>query len=434
MEKLEPLKAAIASSPIVSRLLGLLRRKSARDFFFTASSNLGITFLGAIGGILAARLLGAEGRGELAAAVVWAGILAGIVQLGLPQALTYVTAKDQQDVGQVFFTMLVLWILQSVGGVIIGWVATSMILVPSQPEAVWVVRLYLFSIPLALLSSYLSTIALGLKKYELFNTLRLLAGGGYFLALIVAVIFSLKEVRWVVSLVLVFQFIFAIVSFFRFVQVIRPVGSFSKSKINGLLAYGLKSYWGNLSWMANARLDQFVMSAFISLEDLGHYAVAVSYAIILFPLSSAFASVIFPHVAEEKQTERSLYLIKRVLGLNFIAAGIGAVSLALLSPLLIPLLFGKEFTPSVYPAIVLLAGTVLLGSSYVLSDGLRGLGLPMTVSKAELTGAVLSILGLVIVLPRFGISGAAWVSSISYLLVFLILMFQIYRRKRLVES
>jgi O-antigen/teichoic acid export membrane protein len=430
---LKALRNTLLSHPRVQRAIRFLTTKFARDFSVTAGSNLFIAATAAIGGILSARLLGPTGRGELAAALVWAATLSVIGTLGLPQALTYFTASHPADVGDIFATAMVMLVAQSLGTLAVGYLAID-IISRYQPLPVESIRLYLLSIPFTLLTTYLNTIAQGLKRFTLFNAIRIASSAGYIISLFLAGMLGQHRAKDIIILLLVSSITIAIGGLYFFLREIKPKGNFHWQQTHRLLGYGLRSYWGSLSWMANGRLDQFVMSmsAFINLNALGEYAVAVSYSSVLFPLSGAFASTLYPRVAGGHKTDAP-YRISKVLKLNLFLTGMGAVLLSVLTPLLIPLLFGSNFTSSIYPAMILLLGSVFLGCNYVLSDGLRGMGHPLITSIGETAGAGMTVLGLILLLPTFGIIGAAWVSVISYAVVFLILMFG-YRRKILVPS
>ena len=373
------------------------------------------------GGILAARLLGPAGRGELAAAVVWTAILGVVVSLGLPQALTYYTAREPAAVGSIFFAALSLLAVQSLVGIIGGWAVVTVTLTASQPAAVESVRLYLLTIPATTLITYLSTIGQGLRRFRLFNSLRVAASATYVAGLVIASIADWRDARQIIPVLVICQWLVALAGIVVFIRRVRPRGRFEWWRARQLLWYGLKSYWGSLSWMANARLDQFIMSAFVSLSDLGEYAVAVSYATVLFPLSGAFAMVLFPRVAASGHVQ-AIDKIKRTLRLNLLLSVGGAVALGLAGPALLPWLFGTDYRPAVYPALILLVGTVVLGMNYVLSDGLRGLGAPLMTSVAEIGGFVVTLSGLWMLLPRLGIYGAALVSVLSYGIVSAILV------------
>jgi Na+-driven multidrug efflux pump len=69
----------------------------------------------------------------------------------------------------------------------------------------------------------------------------------------------------------------------------------------------------------------------------------------------------------------------------------------------------------------------LLGCIYILSDALRGLGYPLIRSLAEIVGLCVTVVGLLIALPLYGINGAAWVSVIAYSVVVAILFSQLIR-------
>lgn len=430
---LKAVRNTIFSVTRVTDVARVLKGKFARDFVLTAGSNFSIALFGAVGGILAARILGSEGRGELAAAVVWAGIVQVVVSVGLPQALTYCVADDPAKIGLVLMATLVLLVVQSISALAIGQFALVALLARFQPAAVRSVQVYLFSVPFSLLTTYITTMAQGLKQFDLFNAPRVASSMVYAIALVSAPILGIHGARQVVLVLLGIQIAVALTSLVWFWVRIRPRGHFEWQFARELLRYGLKSYLGNLSWMANARLDQFVMSAFVELQALGYYAVAVSYATVLFPLSGAFAMIVFPNVVG---SERSLALdkISRIFKLNLALSGASALVLGLLAPVLLPLLFGTEFYPSVGLARILLGGIVLLGCNYVLSDGLRGMGFPLLPSVAEALGFAVTVGGLLLLLPSLGILGAAWVSVFSYGMAFVVLSLAIRRSINLAKS
>lgn len=387
----------------------------------TAFANGVIALSGGLGGILAARLLGPEGRGELAAAVVWAGVLTVVVSLGIPQALTFFVARDAKAIGTIFRVTLFVWTMQSIASFVLGCGMLG-ILEKLQPKATEVVRIYLFSIPFSMLITYLSTMAQGLRKFALFNILRMAASVAYLLGVVLAIFLKSGSALEVVRLLLLFQVATACLCLIVFVFCVKPKGNFEPARISPMLRYGINSYWGSLAWMANGRLDQFIMSMFVSLESLGYYAVAVSYATFLFPLAGIFAMVLFPNVAAAPSIEEAKEKINSAFKSTLLTLGMGALVFGGVAPWLLPGLFGAPFSISIVPAIILLFGTILLGCNYVLSDGLRGMGYPLDPSYAELIGMIFTVVGLLVLLPSLGIMGAAFTSVASYALVFSILL------------
>lgn len=403
------------------KMLRVSKSKFAHDFYLTVSSNLGITLVRALGGIAAARLLGPAGRGELAAAIAWTGILGLIAQLGLPQAITYFTAKYSEDTDDIVYSWLVLALIQSTVAIVIGCGLAYSLLSKSKPQTLNAVFLYLWVIPPMLLTTYLNTTAQGKKEFVYFGVTRFLAGSILLISSLTGFLFRWQSSIEILRLMVFLQYLlvtialsWAFSSFINFRFTGRP------KWIPPLLKYGSRSYVAGLSWIANARIDQFIMSFSISASQLGLYAVAVSYSGVLFPILGALANVLFPHIAGVRH-QIAIRKIWSTLIVTLLFGIVGVVILAILAPWGIPWLFGEPFYASVPPARLLLIGSIFLGGNYVLGDGLRGLDKPGLPSIGEAIGLVVTISGLLILLPSMGIMGAAWTSLASYSTVFIIL-------------
>jgi O-antigen/teichoic acid export membrane protein len=405
----------------------IVKNKLGRELSLTLIANLLTTVLASIGGIFAARYLGINGRGELAAAIVWADVLGLLAQVGMAQALTYFTARQPTAVGDIFRTTLVIWFVQSLAIVVAGTLIIRFVFTHFQPEALDSVLVFLFSVPLIMLTAYLITISQGLKRFDMFNIIRVAGAARVLVCIFIASVLRVPSAAQVVIILLVCQFVITVGSLLYFVTQVRLKGRLRLHLARQLLSYGSKSYLGNLSWMANSNIDQFIMSAFVSLDELGLYSVAVSYSKILFPFAGALANVLFPSVAESSR-ESSHIRIKESLKLNLVVTGAGVVLFAVLSPLLIPLLFGREFIAAIPMAVVLLISVVFLGSNYVLSDSLRGLGHPLFPSIAEFIGMIVTAIGLAVLLPVYQGMGAAVVSLLSYSLITALLFIALQQR------
>ena len=403
------------------RVSRILIGKYAKDFYFSASGNIGVSIVGALGGILAARLLGPEGRGELAAAVVWIGILITIGQIDLPKSIIYHIAKNYENRNAIIQSVLALLVIQSIAIVGVGLLLALIVLGKFRPNALRSVQTYIWVVPASLLTTYMNALFQGVKRFDLFGLLRFLSASILLFSVLIGYLLGLHGAQSIIVLMVILQYLLAIIAFiWSAIHILKLDRAWKFREIKSLLRYGLKAYVSSLSWITNARIDQFAMSFTVPLGQLGIYAVAVSYAGVLYPILGSFANVLFPHIAGTDYTSAKKK-IWRVLAIALLTGAIGATVLAIFIPKLIPLLFGPEFHQAVYPAFVLLAGTIVLGGNYVLGDGLRGLGKPLIPSIAEAVGLFVTLIGLSVLLSRFGIMGAAWTSLISYSTVFLVL-------------
>src|SRR5690348_8386651 len=66
----------------------------------TGGTNIVLAAMGMATGVVAARLLGPEGRGQLVAIQTWPFFIASIAMLGTPEALAYFSACSPDEAGR----------------------------------------------------------------------------------------------------------------------------------------------------------------------------------------------------------------------------------------------------------------------------------------------------------------------------------------------
>jgi O-antigen/teichoic acid export membrane protein len=184
-----------------------------------------------------------------------------------------------------------------------------------------------------------------------------------------------------------------------------------------LYQYGVRVWLSIIPQQINVRLDQLLLSIMpsVAASQLGAYAVAASLSWLALPVATAFGSVAFPAVARAR-TESEIRRIERTSILG--SAGTAATVMVLLcavAPSAIPRLFGPDFAASVSCVFLLAPGAVFLAVNLVLANLLQGRGKPLTTSIGEGTAVVLTVVLLALLVPPFGIRGAAVASSIAYL-------------------
>jgi len=87
---------------------------------------------------------------------------------------------------------------------------------------------------------------------------------------------------------------------------------------------------------------------------------------------------------------------------------------------LISFLYSETFIAAYLPLLALLPGVVLLGGAKVLTAEILGRGYPQYNSFLSGSGLAITILGDLILVPKFNVLGAALASTISYIAMFLI--------------
>lgn len=190
---------------------------------------------------------------------------------------------------------------------------------------------------------------------------------------------------------------------------IRPRWRVVKDQVR----YGAQGQIANLAQLFNYRLDQFLVAAFVSRAGVGQYTVAVGMAESVWWISSAVAMVLMPRLTgmEREEAEELTPLVSRNTLLVSLAAAGG---LAAASPVILPFIFGDEFTAATKPLILLLPGIVAASGGRVLGSYLFSQGrIIYNTYTTLLTLGVTIALDLALI-PLWGVAGAAVASSIAY--------------------
>jgi O-antigen/teichoic acid export membrane protein len=186
----------------------------------------------------------------------------------------------------------------------------------------------------------------------------------------------------------------------------------------GLLAeavrFGSRAWVGSLSRFLNFRVDQILMGFLASEAALGIYAVAVNASEVLLYLPSVTATALLPLAARADASVRTEQALR---AFRSVAVVVGAVGLtaALLGPVLLPLLFGAAFEASVTPFLWLLPGAFGFAAVAVFSNALVAGSSPGHSSIGPLVALGVGVALDLLLIPRYGASGAAAAASAAFL-------------------
>lgn len=401
-------------------------RSRYRHLFSTLVVTFGIQGVGLITGITVARLLGVEGRGELAAVILWGSAITYVGDLGLPVAYVYEAARDRRQipalVGNAFLATVLQWLILVVVGIPILLLALQ----SHSTEIVQAGVIFLVGfIPLNLLVRYLNALNQGLGLFSRFNAVRISVHVAYAAVLLALVVFGMQSVMWVAIATLIGNVatLFLILSF----SLPRFVREFGAPRVDaGLLwrsaTYGAKAHIGNLTPVDALHIDLLLVTALLAPAQAGLYAIAISAGAVVRSLGVAFGMVALPEVASAANEHQQRQSIGELFRLGLLVSIVGAAALGLAGDLLVPLVYGGEYAPAVTSLRILLIGIVAAGARQVLADCLRGAGRPGAGTVAEIASWVIAIPGLVVLVPTFGVQGAAMAVSLSYVGALLVVL------------
>jgi O-antigen/teichoic acid export membrane protein/predicted O-methyltransferase YrrM len=189
------------------------------------------------------------------------------------------------------------------------------------------------------------------------------------------------------------------------------------------LAFGSKIWLGTLAQTANNRLDQLMMITLVSTSQLGLYSVAVTIAGLSGVLSNPIASIAVPRVAG---ADPGFTAQATRLGL-LVAIGT-STAVAVVVPFFLPLVFTAAFSAAIPATLLLLVAAVFSTGTAILRPALAAADRPGVGSFSELASLVITVPGLLVLLPILGGVGAALVSIAAYAGAFLVLAVSAKRR------
>jgi len=162
------------------------------------------------------------------------------------------------------------------------------------------------------------------------------------------------------------------------------------------------------------RAELFVLDFYEGVAAVGVYSIAMQAAEAMWLIPAALATAITGPAVHDDESDATRLVGRSALKSLAYTGGV-AVVVGAAAPFLIPLLFGDDFDAAARPLALLLPGIVAYGPVTVLvvylslRHGRPHLSLVVSVAAAAVT-TVLAVL----LIPRYGVEGAAAASAIGY--------------------
>ena len=187
--------------------------------------------------------------------------------------------------------------------------------------------------------------------------------------------------------------------------------------VHGSFTMGTMELFGYL----RSRIDLFVLARFLPMDLVGVYGAITEIASVLRKSRAAFDPIIMP-IAQRLHLERDHAALQRetlrAVGWA-LQVGLGLLGVAILIPERLLEIFGSDFTGPVFSeALVILAVGQFANMSLGLSEGILAItGYGYVSLRNTLATVSADFLLLILLIPRWGLLGAAFATSISTIAV-----------------
>lgn len=380
-----------------------------------ANSIAAVALLGTT--VLTARAFGPEGRGQLSLATQFLTLIAILGSLGLGAAITYHAARGTWPIGLAIGNSTLLGLLLGLGILAVcgGVVLVGGVTFRGLPKE----DLFLASlaIPFLLAVTNVQSVYQGLRRFRAFNGITLAQAASPLLFVGVAIILGGQVQAAIGATVAAFGLLFVVVVVHAG-RSTRLTWRVNLPYLQALFSFGIRAHPANVLGYLGYRLDVFLVDGFKGATAVGLYGVGVVIAEGLWMPSQAVSTAIFPTIAAEptEAARRSLtpFVVRSTLWLTAILGGI----LVLIAGPVVDLLYSTSFSASAAVVRVLVPGIVLFSAARVVGNDIAARGRPLVNSVVAAVSVVCNLLLNVLLIPRYGIEGAAWASTASYSLVF----------------
>lgn len=401
-----PVRAGGAAS--LDRSAAAVSRRIATVF----TVRVGAAVIGVVNAFVLARLLGPAGKGDFYLVQLVPSTLLVIGQLGLPSAIAYQAGRGRMN-GLAWRSVLLALTLSGIG------VGLTVLALPMLEATVFqdvdgsLMVVALATVPYTYAFTFGNAILTGRQRVSVYGAIAL---GQVILALVLFLILIGAmglQAHGAILAYLLYTAVAAIAVTFAAFRSPSGESHGPPVPIRQLFSYGLRMYPASMSSFFSYRADVYLLALLgTSASELGLYSVAVGLAELVFFLPDSVVIVFFPHVAggTREEADKQAAVVTRV---TIAATGLAALPLAVAAIFAVNLIL-PAYVGGLPALFLLLPGVVMLSASKTLSAYLNGIGHGGIVSVTALTALLANIALNLVLIPPFGIRGAAMSSLISY--------------------
>jgi O-antigen/teichoic acid export membrane protein len=196
----------------------------------------------------------------------------------------------------------------------------------------------------------------------------------------------------------------------------------SRAIISKLGRMGIRQGWVDIMVLLNATLNVMIIKFLVSdFESIGYFSRGLQVAMLVVTASQAVLPLLFSRWAALAQDQLARHF-EKVMRFVTTFSVIVVLFILISAEWVVLLLFGPEYLPAVKPMRILLPGTMLYLLSKIVIQFLGSRGLPEISAGLLVLGSLVNALLSFMLIPIYGIRGAAIASTSGNLVLLLCLM------------
>ena len=376
------------------------------------------------------RLLSPGDYGLLALANVTILLLVAIGKAGVPKALVYYTAKNDENKKIIYISSIFSIVI--ITSFLYLFYFTFIFLFDYFFE---IPRLFYWCVIVVILEIlflvYLNLLRVegAIKKQNILSCSRNILIS---LSIVLALLYikATVSIIFMVKIMIAFFFTVPVFSAIDFSYIVNNYKALP-SHIRNLIYYGFPLIVLELSSIIMAMGDRYQIGLFLNQRDVGYYSVASNIAKYISDfIAQPFSLAIFPiynHIFFKKGRDYTSQYLTHILT-YYIVISIPIFALfSITSKQLIITLASSKYIESYLVLSPMLLGFLFFGGISIVASGLYIYKATSTIAKVSCSCAALNVMLNLILIPLFGYLGAAFATSLTFMIYFFIIFY--YSRK-----
>jgi len=392
-----------------SRLISGVFQNSAwliSDKIYQAVAGVGVT-------ILLARYLGPSDFGNLAFVITFMAIFQVIANLGMDNLMLRDIGDETKTDGAILGTVFTMRLATGLLCWLVGYIAHGLIY---GFDAALTVLIFIALTSLIFQSAEVIDIwfrSQGRSKVIVLYRVTIYTFSN--IAKVLLVLYEANLTAFVVMLVV--EFTLYALAFLHAYRSLRTTKNWSVNFTLGLsyLKESAPYILSGLSIMIYMRFDQILLKQYLGNAQLGIYAAVIPLATIWYIIPTSLTSSIIPFVSEVRRRSEKEYmtLLRKVMRLYAIFGWIVFFCTLLIAPYIVPFLYGSAYDDSILALIIFSLTNLFVGMGMARSLWIVNERKPSVSLYSTLIGAIICILGNIVLIPLLGMLGCAIVAVLT---------------------
>ena len=340
-------------------------------------------------------------------------------------ASVYFLSKGKYKLGEVYFNLIITSLFSSVVVVVIFFWQRDFILVrlfKNSLETYSLIYLMFAYIPLCLMNMNYKYLFLAKEDVKGYNAMILISPiVTSLLGIFLLLVFEIGVLALVIS-TLAGGIAGILYGLFRILQTDKIICHLNIKMIREFFKFSWKLYISGLVGHFQLYVSGILVAIYLLPSSVTFFRMGQQKALILSMVAAALGAFLYPLVAKDSDG-RAGEVTAKACRICFLVISLLAIVGALLIKPAVSILYGVDYLPQVLPFLIMLPGVIFYSSASILTSYFMGKGRTEIILKLSLIPLLLQVILCKLLIPVYGILGAAFAAAFSYFLIGMVNIF-----------